>query len=558
MYNQWRTILTLTLLLSSHPNLRKMHVTATGSLHIIESVLQDNLVFLRDQGIFVEPSSLAYTYSTFVYERIHLVIPDNLEVDHQLPGCTDDQNEAVRLEKSILMSTFRDSIRERIKPYTSPLIKDLPNRPKRAAVALAAITAASIISIGISVFNTVQIKEVARQTSRLTDEINRISQATKMTTNAVNKVISEFNNLSTVIIPKIAEQINTVVFELHCLDSKGQYFRELHRRLLQDIYINVVSGINALYNGKITPDFYPISVIQSTLLNRPDMINSMYAEDVNLVYRLGNFITLSVTHEPFSVSGILILPKLLKEHIGIVLSVNKVPITIPSQSDPVIMDCADLAVKDVVTQRVWTPNFDACIKNIGTYYCPLHEIRARYSKCLTGLIFNHNTTECKFVDAEGYPKIKQATAGILVSDSIKEYVNIVKDADGHRKSIRLDFDYQNSSNFLTIMDGEEVMIDHDMYLLSPETAEITLQINGTITYPDFDIGNISIPSFQPIPLIPEFIPHYITQGLSISTSMITLVLSAIIGYMFWKIRKLQNNMAHVLRTIQHDHYLLSK
>lgn len=145
------------------------------------------------------------------------------------------------------------------------------------------------------------------------------------------------------------------------------------------------------------------------------------------------------------------------------------------------MDSAELSVKDVATQRVWTPNFVACIKNIGTYYCPLHEIRARYSKCLTGLLFNYNTTECKYVDAERYPEIWQTTVGILVSKSIKEYVSILIDADCHRKSIRRESKPKNSSNFLTIQDGTEVMIEHDIYMLSPGTAEITLTTGISIT-----------------------------------------------------------------------------
>lgn len=145
-----------------------------------------------------------------------------------------------------------------------------------------------------------------------------------------------------------------------------------------------------------------------------------------------------------------------------------------------------------------------------------------------------------------------------MSESIKEYVSIHIDADGHRKSVRCEFKSKNTSNFLTVLDGSEVMIEHDIYMLSPETAEITLRINETITYPDFDIRNITVPSFQPIPYIPEFIPHYITQSIGISTSIITIGIVGVLVYLIMRVRKLQKQMSHVLRSVQHELYLLFK
>lgn len=209
----------------------------------------------------------------------------------------------------------------------------------------------------------------------------------------------------------------------------------LHQRLYTEIYVSVISGVNALHQGKITPDFYTMSKIKTTLLAWDDMKNSMYQEDINLVYQLGNVIILHIAHEPFTVSCIIVLPRLLKEYVGVVLMINRVPITSSQSPEPVVLSGPELVVKDVISKRVWTPNFDTCLRQTGTYYCPLHEIRTKYSTCLTSMLFGGNTTSCEFQNASGYPDIRQSTSGILISSKIDHYVEIVNDRDRNKKSI---------------------------------------------------------------------------------------------------------------------------
>lgn len=77
------------------------------------------------------------------------------------------------------------------------------------------------------------------------------------------------------------------------------------------------------------------------------MRGSIYQSDPTLVYQLGKFMLMSMQHQPFSVSGLLILPRLLKEYVGIVLSVNRVPIHRAGDQEAVILDYGDLAVREI-------------------------------------------------------------------------------------------------------------------------------------------------------------------------------------------------------------------
>lgn len=277
-------------------------------------------------------------------------------------------------------------------------------------------------------------------------------------------------------------------------------------------------------------------------MTRDDMKGSIYQTDPTLIYQLGKFILMSVSHTPFAISGILILPRLLKEYVGVVLSVNRVPMTRMNGAGLQILKSEDLAVKEISAHKLWTPNFDTCIKHTGTYYCPLHEMRARYSQCLTELLHNGNGTVCEYTDAQGYPLVKQSNAGLLVSSVVSEYVSISKDSDGNRKSDRKEMPNVGLSNFLTVREGLEIMVNHDIYMLSAETAEIIVKINDTIYEPDFTVDNTTIPEMTPITPPEIFVPHYLSMSGSYSEMAILVGLTLIILYLYAQIMILKNEM----------------
>lgn len=123
------------------------------------------------------------------------------------------------------------------------------------------------------------------------------------------------------------------------------------------------------------------------------------------------------------------------------------------------------------------------------------------------MLFHQNITACGFSEAAGYPLIKQVSSGLLVSTDITQFTSIRIDADGNRKSELRNMTHMNASNFLTIRDGAEIMLAHDIYLLSHNTEDIVLQINQTIMIPDYTLDNSSIPHPDAIPDIDQYVPH---------------------------------------------------
>lgn len=159
-------------------------IKTSSTMPIIQSVIHDNLVFVQEGGVFVEPTGFAYTYSTFIYENIHLVIPNQLDIDYHLPHCTEEENFVTGSEKKVLIDNVMTTLKTRVPEYKSSFLASGTPRNKRELVTLALVTAAGLMSLGISIYNTVQVNSVAQRSQKMLEEINRLSTSQAQTTHA--------------------------------------------------------------------------------------------------------------------------------------------------------------------------------------------------------------------------------------------------------------------------------------------------------------------------------------------------------------------------------------
>lgn len=507
--------------------------------------IRSSTMFVNDHGLFVEPTSFAYSYSTFVYERIHFLAPLKYEAGYSLQGCNEEDTERLRAEIELVMNHLQESLKTRIDAYQSPVLKK--PRDKRAIVIFALLAASAAMSLGVSLYNSYQIQEVQHQATQAIEEINNLTDMAKRLPGKLNELTDRINNMS-IILPKIGSKINTIISTLDCEQTRSAFFRSLDREIQSDIITRVTSGINALYSGKITPDFYPISSVRKSLLLRDDMVNSLYNDDISLVYKLGNFVTLQVRHQPFAITGILILPRLLRENIGMVLSINKVPIL--SQNNAlVILDEPDVVIKDPTTKTVWTPDISHCIKHTGTYFCPLYDVKSRYSVCLTNIIFQNNNNGCQYKDSNSEPAVKQANNGLLLSPIIKSYNILGRDKDGHIMTTTKEVNGGRNSSFLTIADGREIVVNDTVYMLSIETAAITQNISLIYPLVNHTITDIDIPDFIPIEHTEEYHGQHIHyMGMGISSIQIVIIIGLVV--LSYTVYKQHNALNQALFKIQ--------
>lgn len=522
----------------------------TLSAPLLKDSARENFLFLHDRGLFVEPSSFAYSYSTFVYERVYLMVPNNYEIGYHLDTCGPDENQRTGAEVAQLILSLQDTLADRIAEYKSPVLTET-DRPKRELILLSLLVAAAIMSVGVSLYNSYQLTKLSEETNVAMQEISRLSEAARSTPTYMNRVIDQMNNIS-VVIPELGNKINTLIATVNCEQTRSAFFRNLDRQLHNDVILRVTSGVNALYSGKITPDFYPISLARKTLLSRDDMHNSLYGDDISLVYKLGNFVTLSVDHHPFSIAGVLILPKLLRENIGMILMLSKVPIMIHETSELAILDEPDIGILDTTASVVWTPDMSLCIKHTGTYFCPLYDVKSKFSKCITSIMFKNSTMSCKFKPVHGEPHIKQANSGLLLGATIKEFGVMTKDRDGNNKVTTKQVMHLNHSNLVTVSDGSEILIKDEIFMLAPEAADLIIGMSMNVSYNSTPISMIDIDAYTKLDHMPPFDPqyiHYYSAGLS-GFNIMALILLAIAAVIIYKHHGIINHMTYQIQQLE--------
>lgn len=514
----------------------------------IKNLVQGNMKLYSDYGLYTEASGTTLSFSTFLYQPIYFTIPERIPFEYNLSACNSSDTEIIKSDIAHSYKAAMEKINDRIDPYESALVRE-SNRTKREPITIAVLVAAGVMSLMIGMYNTYQVSKFEQESENMRDNIIKVKNAAQESSDAINKLIRNNNDIGTIIIPEIKAKINLLIYNQNCQSQHQSLKFALHQHITENIYVRAVNGINTMYEGKITPDFLPLSDVRKHILTRPDMRNSIYQDETALVYQLGKLIPYQVSKKPFIVSGMLVLPRLLREHIGYTLSIHTVPIY-SDQNNLVVLDEPDVVIRDNVNKKIWNPNLSHCIKLMSAMVCPVHETHSRVSLCLTQLIYHDNVEHCKFRKIHGDSMVKQATMGILTSPAITTYHQIKTDADFNRRSTRINFT-TTGAHFITIHDAAEVMINDQIYMLATETLDIeppieALNINKT------GISELVIQDISDIKFITpdlDLLPMhtYSQYGLLL---VLALCMILLLIYLYKKLNKQKNHHMILLKTLQ--------
>lgn len=455
--------------------------------------------FFKDAGTAIEHTGYVYTYSTFIYEKILFTIPP-FQQKLNLTVCRNEQQAQFEEEAKRIWNDAINLIQGRIDLFDSNLFEINRGKNKRLVPLLipALVTATSAMNLGMSLYNAYQVgdlytsyKELSRVNEQLSAQINR-------STEKIEDIINKFNQLNTVVIPEIFDNINQIRRDQACYAQLSVALADFYHIITNVLINRVIAGIDNIYVNRLTPDFLPLKDLKNTLLKREDVANSLYAEDTTLMYRLGSFVVKKISHNPFLVSGILILPKLLKEHVGGTISISKVPIFSNDTYQDIILDVPDFVIQDNNLRKIWSPNFDVCLKQSSTFFCPIHEVRTNPSTCLENMIFHSNIENCSFKYVQDYPLIKQTSFGLMISPRIKEIYKVQNDKDGKKKIDHIVINIEKPF-FLSKENGSEFIINKQIYYIELQVTTVL----GAIELHDFQFNIPEEVSYQHVETIKQ-------------------------------------------------------
>lgn len=444
---------------------------------------EDGNLYYPDLGLHIEPTGYTYSYSDFIHVPITYHIPLDFDLDQLTPEhCDLSEKRAFRAAIADSLDKTKEDLSSRFQPYKSAIIDGaregnhaspmLRNRKiKKRAVGLIMGAAAAVAVVGLVGANTYEIARIRNSAMRLESKLNGIQLKQGELIDSVNIIQERLNNIGGVVIPAIQGEIKALTEGMDC------------RTEMQDIKIAVLHGltsatsrisdiINSLLQHVIVPELLSPHIIEEEIMKRKDMENSLYQEDIQLVYQLSQGVLTSVRYDPFLIGAVMIVPKLMKEHIGMTLSITKVPVLDELNHNYHILATPDLVLRDLDKKKIWATDYTRCKSVAGIYFCSIQVLHRKTSSCLESLVFNNDASKCRKIRSEDDPTERVTLSGILVTNRHVIIKKITSDRDGNTKATDVSRTNEKSL-FISRTNASEVLVGNRVYILNAKEIEVS-------------------------------------------------------------------------------------
>lgn len=435
--------------------------------------LSDNIremsVFYPGFGILTEPSGLAISFSTYFFQPIHYMVPESNPMHIHILNCYDNN---ITEYKNIIDSVYNNTIKmlhNNISPYQSSIIASNTTRYRRNVVLAPFFVAAATMGLSMELYNSHQVTKIRDESQKLLTQIKLLEEIHEKTIDNLLDLTEKVNEIGSVILPKMQRSLRVLYEQSSCMEQGLLGLSTIFKSITERIYIRTLNIFNGLYSGHITPDLISTDYIKEKMLTRPDLEGSIYHDDISLIYQLGKIIPYHISKSPILLSGMIVLPRLLKSHIMSVLTVSRVPI--PYHGKFTVLDEPEIVVRDDDSKKIWTPDLSKCNKLTSAYICPIHILYNRYSLCLTNIIWNNSSPPCVFKYTDTHSLVTQTISGLLISGKFDEFFAVKTNKDGSKKTTRHNLDNLDSY-FLTAANGSEIVVNGEIYMLDPSLIEI--------------------------------------------------------------------------------------
>lgn len=494
-----------------------LHTLRQGSTGF-EVLHQEGSLFYPELGIHVESTGFTYAYSDFIHLPIVYHLPIDVDVDQMIPKSCDlsqQRNLATSIENAV-DQTKRD-LMTKFAPYRSSIVptfystetetrphhlyqyndslpsgKGLVLHRSKRVVGMIALAAAAVAVVGLVGANTYEIARIRHSAVRLEREISGLHLKTAELVDSANILTDRLNNIGGVVIPQIQEEIRNITQTLGCQADIEALRSEIFHHLALTVF-RVSDIVNALLQHTIIPELLTPQIMADHILTRPDMTNSLYGDDAQLVYQLSQAVLTSIHYDPFVIGAVMIIPRIMKEHIGMTLSVTRVPLQVEGENRYTILNTPELVLKDTDKRTVWSTDYTRCRSVSGIYFCSLQVLHRRASRCLQNIVFNESTEGCSRIPSSDDPYERLTLSGLLLTNRHIDIKQITKDKDGNTKSAL--FPIQNSSSvFIHKAQASEILVGNRVYALMDSVINVEDEIPRiTIDIPMYNMSAIPTP-----------------------------------------------------------------
>lgn len=442
---------------------------------IIAKLLHHSSCYLHQSklGLLLETNGMVYTYSSHIIEKTHILVPPiHIPEMDLVSQCSARLQDEAKKHYINTYQSMLDQLKLRVDPYRNTLM-EINKRKKRFILSLATI-GVELANAGLSIYDLYEVSKVESKVNEILNDLEIFRNSQQIEPQNILQMDQSIGKVTNVIIPELMQTVHTIVRDLDCQSAVSVASIHYESQMYDQVLHKVISGLNAIYQNQITPDLFSPAYLRARIINNADMKGSYYSEDSLLLYQLGKFVLLNIEHEPFSISGLLIFPRLLKKHVYTIYTVNKVPIY-NQDSELIILDSPKQVAINYDKEHIFPLSEVTCDKHLNNYFCPISEVKSNNESCLHNIVFGAKTSGCQYTIDANAPLIRQGLSGILLSPAISRY-DVVHRVQGAEPIIQHKLVFNcNCSQMITEINGTEFNINNRPYLLPLDSSEFMLR-----------------------------------------------------------------------------------
>lgn len=365
--------------------------------------------FYEDIGLAITPSEDVIGYDGYFVEELFISVPRQIAKDIICyDGCNNKTDEAF----------CQNSIDNNFGMFMNDILISFPNKIDENTLNLR------------KKFNKYRIDEkIAEIKTNRANLLEDVENIENWTLDDIAKIQNKHN----IVIAELLYQ--TFKTKKRCTTSEFQYWF-----ITFTIWFNKFRDtVNSALSNEITPAMLPSDRLKHIVKNRNDLKDTVYEEIPELIYKLGSFSVLYVNNNPFVMGGLITMPKIFKNIIGVVLQVNKVNFKL--QNENLILKSPEYILK-TSQNEVWVPNFKHCSKANSNLFsilmCPLTSLFTTPDPCLEGVIRDDTIKDCSFETYRfSYSKVIRTSYGIIAGAGLDHYFkkNQATDESTYEKEI---------------------------------------------------------------------------------------------------------------------------
>lgn len=422
-------------------------------------------------GLGIEDMGQVFTYESLIYQKLVYIIDVAYEqIENQIGNKTEceplyDLKEIIDTKINLLQSS--------IPPFEKITIN---RRIKRFAAAL------SIGGIVAGAFGIIKSEQVQKGLTETNAEVSGLQLSLKRLQNIVAGNSKTTNQNFEILSQKVTKLEGTV----KCLATNSRDLIKINIILESHFRKTMAAYISAI-DGKLTPDFISVARLKNLIANSRAYKGTIYETDPLWVYKIGHFIFASVSHDPFEMTGLLVIPKVYPKKLGTIISISTVPIFLADVYQPLVFDVPEIAIKQSETKSVFHINLQLCFSKDGYYFCEQRKLKKLINKCLTNIIFQGSSKDCplKHLD-DSTTHVAQLYTGLLVSPLITSYKILSSDDS----TVNFTLHPQPQAHFIaaTKIEPQEIIINSVRYSVGIEEVNV----NEEIFIPDIKINQTAL------------------------------------------------------------------